>query len=202
MEKLTEPVIEWGVAGLPLAGNRCSGDAYAIRQSPTGILIAVVDGLGHGEEACRAAQAATGTLMNSPSDDLFQLSRECHEALVRTRGVAMSLVFFDRALKTITWMGVGNVEGYLKRSAADAVPDHESLPLRGGVVGYRLPPLHCAAVSVFRGDTVVLVTDGIAGCYDRIINCTDAPQRLADQIFATCGKKNDDALVLVARYTG
>ncbi len=187
---------------MPLQGNRYSGDAYAIRQSQTGILIAVIDGLGHGEEAYRASQITTGTLMNSRSDDLFQLSRECHEALARTRGVVMSLAFLDVVQKKIIWMGIGNVEGYLKRSDADAVPDHETLPMRGGVVGYQLPPLHSSALSVFRGDTLVLATDGISGSFDREVNCEDSPQQIADQILARCGKKNDDALVLVARYTG
>lgn len=202
MEELAKTVIEWGVADLPLAGNRHSGDAYAIRQSEAGILIAVIDGLGHGEEAYRASQITAGTLMNSRSDDLFQLSRECHEALVRTRGVVMSLAFLDVLQKTITWMGIGNVEGYLKRSGADAVPGHESLPMRGGVVGYQLPPLHSSVLAVFRGDTLVLATDGISGSFCREVNCKDSPQQIADQILARCGKKTDDALVLIARYVG
>lgn len=200
MEELAKTVIEWGVAGLPLNGNRYSGDAYIIRQSPTGILIAVIDGLGHGEDAYRASQIAAGTLMDSASDDLFQLSTECHQALIRTRGVVMSMAFLNARQKIMTWMGIGNVEGYLRRADADVTPSRESLPLRGGVVGYKLPPLYASALTVFKGDTLFFVTDGISSNYDREVDLKDSPQRIADQILCKCGKKTDDALVLVARY--
>ena len=114
----------------------------------------------------------------------------------------MSLAFFNATNQTMTWMGVGNVEGYLKRADAAAAPAHESLFPRGGVVGYQLPPLRSSVLAVKPGDTLVLATDGISSSFDREIDLKDSPQQIADRILAKCGKKNDDALALVVRYTG
>ena len=41
----------------------------------------------------------------------------------------------------MTWLGVGNVDGFLLRADNQTKPAHESLFLRGGVVGYQLPSL-------------------------------------------------------------
>jgi phosphoserine phosphatase RsbX len=202
MEDLESAIIEWGVASRALAGQIVSGDAYTIKKSEDGVLVAVIDGLGHGEEAAEAARIAVKALTSVVSDDLFSLVRHSHEELARTRGVVLSLAAFKAKNNTMIWMGVGNVEGYLKRADADTAPTHESLFPRGGVVGYQLPPLRSSVLAVAPGDTLVFATDGISGNYDREINPKDSPQQIADRIIAKCGKKTDDALVLVVRYIG
>lgn len=58
MEAVTGPFVEWGVAGLPAKGHRESGDGYLVRPVAGGVLLAVVDGLGHGREAAVAAEVA------------------------------------------------------------------------------------------------------------------------------------------------
>lgn len=196
------PIIEWGAAGQALAGHMCSGDAYAIVPLEDSVLVAVVDGLGHGKEAAEAAKIAVDTLTNSGSDDLSLLVRRCHEALARSRGVVMSLASFNARVKAMTWMGIGNVEGYLMRADTDTIPSNESLFRTGGVVGYRLPSLRSSVLNVMQGDTLVFTTDGIAGNYCREINLKDSPQKIADVIISKYSKKSDDSLVLVARYIG
>jgi negative regulator of sigma-B (phosphoserine phosphatase) len=202
MEDVKGPIIDWSVASMPLAGSVLSGDSYTVKKSGNNVLVAVMDGLGHGEEAAEASRITVDTLMNSESDDLFVLVKLCHGALAKTRGVVMSLASFDAKHKTMTWMGIGNVEGYLKRADADAVPGHESLFRRGGVVGYQLPPLRFSTLAVSEGDTLVLVTDGISSDFDREVNPKDSPQQIADRIIEIYSKKIDDALVLVARFIG
>src|SRR2546427_6905214 len=55
-------LIEWGVASLALPGEAESGDRHLVKPVGTGVLVAVVDGLGHGAEAAAAAQAAVAAL--------------------------------------------------------------------------------------------------------------------------------------------
>jgi serine phosphatase RsbU (regulator of sigma subunit) len=121
---------------------------------------------------------------------------------MKTRGVVMSLAFFNAQDSTLTWVGVGNVEGMLVRADAKAHPARESVLLRGGVLGYELPPLRASVIPVFRGDTLILSTDGIRHGFAEELTLRDSPQQIADRILAHSGKGTDDALVLVARYLG
>lgn len=195
-------VINWGVAGQAMAGETESGDLHLVKVIPTGVLVAVVDGLGHGAEAAAAARAAIATLQEHALESILELVGRCHGALAGTRGAVMSLAHFDHRAGAITWVGVGNVEGVLQHADPSSPSAREILVTRGGIVGRELPSLRPTAVPVFPGDTLLLATDGIkAGFADR--RSDDAlPQQWADQILANHSKGTDDALVLVARYLG
>jgi serine phosphatase RsbU (regulator of sigma subunit) len=197
-----KPLIEWGVAALALEGEAVSGDLHVVKPFPNGVLVGVVDGLGHGDEATIAARLAVSTLESYCHESVISLVKRCHGALAKTRGVVMSLASFNATEGTISWLGVGNVEGLLLRADPNIVPSHENVVLRGGVVGYQIAPLRAAVVSVMPGDILVMATDGISADFAKSLNLTDAPQQAADRILANHGKKTDDALVLVARYLG
>ena len=122
----------------------------------------------------------------------------CHAALKATRGAVLSLACFHPD-QTLSWSGVGNVEGRLLRADGSAPC---SLLLRPGVLGYRLPPLRAETLPVFPGDTLILVTDGISYFRNEDIPAQLPPQALAEYIMAHHGKGSDDALVLVVRYQG
>lgn len=191
--------LEWGVASSVRAGEAESGDRHVVRSHPQGVLLAAVDGLGHGGEAAAAARLAVRVLRRHAAGSPVSLVQLCHEALKDTRGVVMSIASFDARRGTMTWLGVGNVEGILLKADAN-VP--QGLLLRAGVVGYTLPPLQEATVPLSPGDTLVLATDGIrAGFTDQYSRGVSA-QQLADRILAHHGKSTDDALVLVARFLG
>lgn len=195
-------MIEWGVAELTLPGQPESGDRYMVSHFPHGILVAVVDGLGHGDEAAAAAKGAITTLEGSAHESVIALMRRCHERLRGTRGAVMSLASFNALDETMTWLGVGNVEGTLFRADPHGIPEHESLLLRGGVIGGQLPPLRASILPLARGDTLILLTDGVRPPSIHEVNLGSPPKQLAAQILARYGKGTDDALVLVARYVG
>jgi len=190
------------VAALALGGQMVSGDQHLVQPFPDGLLVAVVDGLGHGGEAATAAKLAIATLEVSAQHSVITLVRRCHDALTQTRGVVMSLASFNELDDTITWIGVGNVTGVLIRADANISPNQENVLLRGGVVGYQLPLLIAAVIPVMAGDTLIFATDGLNNNFTEGIFLGDPPQRLAARILAQHGKGTDDALVLVARWTG
>src|SRR5438309_1387114 len=105
------PVIDWGVATLAHAGEKESGDLHLVKQVGRGVLVAAVDGLGHGAEAAAAARAAVAALDRYAEESLSPLVRRCHEALAGSRGVVMSLAYLGGVQPSLTWLGVGNVEG-------------------------------------------------------------------------------------------
>ena len=107
---MREPV-EWSVATRCRRGEATSGDLAVVAILPEGALVAAIDGLGHGAEAARAARKAGEVVRESPSQDLVLLAERCHSALRDTRGAAISLAFISPVKSTMTWLGVGNVEG-------------------------------------------------------------------------------------------
>ena len=198
----TAPLLHWGVATLALAGQRESGDLHLVRPLEGGACVAVVDGLGHGEEAAAAAKAAVATVERFAHEPPLSVVQRCHEALIGSRGVVMSIATFDAAHGTMTWLGVGNVEGVLQHVDWSERSARVSLVTRGGIVGGELPAVQAAIVPVTPGDTLVFATDGVRQEFVADISLREPPQRLADQILARFGKGTDDALVLVARYLG
>jgi negative regulator of sigma-B (phosphoserine phosphatase) len=204
METLTlnALIIEWGVASLTLAGEVESGDRHVVKTFPHGVLVAAMDGLGHGGQAAAAANEAVTVLQTVEIESVVSLLKRCHERLRSTRGVVMSLAVFNAVDETMTWIGVGNVEGVLLRADPTVGPGHKTLVSRSGVVGSRLPLLEAAIVPVMRGDTLIFATDGIGREFTQHLALGDGPQQLADKILAQCATRTDDALVLVARYVG
>jgi hypothetical protein len=114
----------------------------------------------------------------------------------------MSLASFNDRDDTMTWIGVGNVEGVLLRAQPTPGAPRESVLLRGGVVGYDLPPLQAFVVAVEPGDTLVLATDGVRTEFMSQLKTAPAPERQAAELLGRYGKTTDDALILVARYLG
>lgn len=199
---MTTAPIEWGAASWSLGSGPDSGDQYLIRPWPDRALVAVVDGLGHGADASAAARIAVRVLTDQAHEPVITLFRRCHESLRPTRGAVLSLAVFDVRAGTMTWMGVGNVEGVLLRANPGASPSQETLLLRPGVMGGPLPPLYASILAVAPGDTLVLATDGIGRDFARDLAPADPPQGIADRILSKHRKATDDALVLVARYLG
>jgi phosphoserine phosphatase RsbX len=202
METMTEGLIDWAVAARSLQDRDASGDCYLVKVRPRSVLVAVVDGLGHGEAAAAAAALAVRTIAGHDEQSMIPYVKRCHECLRGTRGAVMSLASFSGRESTMTWLAVGNVEGVLVRSPATKDPARESLLLRGGVVGAQLPPLNPAVVPVARGDMLILTTDGIRGGFAPAVVVTDPVQKIADRILVDHATATDDALVLVSRYVG
>jgi serine/threonine protein phosphatase PrpC len=201
VEGVSGPVVEWGVAAMPLPGQTRSGDRHLVKRLPHALLLAVVDGLGHGEEAAEVAGIAVATLERHADEPVVALLERCHERLAGTRGVVMSVARFDGPGETMTWGGVGNVEARLVRARAAATSPAQEVLLPGrGVVGGSLTRPRASVLPVTQGDTLVLATDGLDSAFAEGATRLSPPQELADRLLATYGRGTDDALVLVARY--
>jgi serine/threonine protein phosphatase PrpC len=195
-------MIEYGLAKHAHVGGGESGDLHMVCCHQTGVLIAVIDGIGHGEEAAEVAKTAAALLRSSADEPVISLVEQCHEKLKGTRGAVLSLAFISPEQKMMTWLGVGNVQGVLVRADAKNGNMQEPLLLRAGVVGSKLPSLQASVLPVSQGDAVVFATDGIQSDFSTGLSARENPQRVADRILNLYRNRNDDALVLVARLTG
>jgi phosphoserine phosphatase RsbX len=198
-------VIELGVATSALHGR--SGDRAVVARHGDRTLVAAIDGLGHGEAAAEAADAAA-SILERDGGSLEGLLRRCHEALRGTRGAVMTLAEFAAAPSLVTWVGVGNVEGRLVPSGADTVRARAggsglaAPTLFGGVVGHNLPTVRPSSHPLHAGDVVVMATDGVRANFADRVSALGEPQAVADRILADAGRGDDDALVVVVRWLG
>jgi len=191
---------EWSTAAATMPGETESGDRYWTGSGSSGMMFAVIDGLGHGAAAAEASALAIATLEQHVGDPLIEVLRHCHQSLRGTRGVAMSLAAFNSENAMLTWIGVGNVESALLHRD----PEHpcDILLLRNGVVGSHLPTLRAEELPVRPGDILTMATDGV-GVKHLVRVATDGRiESMADEILASAWKGTDDALILVARYRG
>lgn len=192
--------VTWAVDTFMLPGRHCSGDQYLVTGTPDGALIALVDGLGHGEEAAAASLTAISVLEQNAAMNVVSLVQCCHEKLRSTRGVVMSLAAFDCRQGLISWVGVGNVSGvFLPHSCRSS---QETLLLRAGVVGHQLPHLHAATLPLTPGDTLILTTDGVRSDFADGLLLNGTPRELAERILMHHATGIDEAMVLVARFKG
>ncbi|MGH7123258.1 MAG: SpoIIE family protein phosphatase [Stellaceae bacterium] len=199
MPRSNASLFDHAVASRGHGGAPVSGDLHSVRRLDHGMLVAVVDGLGHGDDAEAAARLAIATLEAARDPDIIGLVQRCHAALSRSRGVVMSIASLDAMRQTITWLGVGNVEGMLVRPGT---AKREAILMRGGIVGHRLPPLRAATLPLEAGDLLVFATDGVREGFTESVR-PDAPlQEIADRVLARHGRADDDALVLVGRWHG
>jgi len=197
-----DQAVEWSVASRPLPGQLVSGDLHVVREWADGLLLGVVDGLGHGDEATAAAQAAATVLADHAGEDLIALVQRCHRALLRTRGVVLTLVSVDTARGAASMLGVGNVEAVIVRTDPAAKPRRETVLLRSGVVGYQLPALQTARTTLAAGDVIVFATDGVREDFADQINPTAPTAPMVDRVLAQKFRGTDDGLVLACKYLG
>jgi hypothetical protein len=190
--------VNWGAAARPKVGQSISGDIYLLESfEPDGVQASVIDGLGGGAEAARAAEGAAAIVRANPAGDPAMLLQHSHQALRGTRGAVMALMTFNLKLRNMSYMGVGNIGAHV----------YSTIPIKpiskNGIIGYRLPNLLKLAYSYNFGDTFVLYSDGVSSRFslDTKLDPAQDPQSLADRILREHGKDNDDATVLVIRVT-
>ncbi|MGH2945709.1 MAG: SpoIIE family protein phosphatase [Solirubrobacteraceae bacterium] len=194
--------LERGVAWLAYAGEERSGDLAVFVPCSGGGLVAAIDGLGHGDLAADAAEMAADILLAHADDAPQALLERCHRALRRSRGVVMTLAWFDTGARTMAWTGVGNVEARFVRAAGGPDARHDSPVVLGGVVGYNLPQVRMGSHELEPGDAVALATDGVAADYSVSLEPGVPAQELAERVLERHGKGTDDALAVVVRYLG
>lgn len=193
-------LLEYGVASVTAPDQEESGDRHLVKTTRDGALLAVVDGAGHGKDAAGPARLAVETLETYVNESVVNQFQRCHDRLRSTRGAVMSIAGINAAQNSLTWAGVGNIEGMILRSSPRKNIDR--LLLRPGIVGYRLPSLHAAVLPLNRGDLILLSTDGIRPDFEPHILPEEHPRIIANKISLGFRKRSEDGLVLVVRYFG
>jgi hypothetical protein len=157
------------------------------------LLVAVVDGLGHGSEASIAAQAATRTVLGHRELPLDQILRHCDQQLHPTRGAAMAVLRLEADGRG-EFCGIGNID---VQSLAGQPPGLFCLP---GIVGHSVRVLRTMPFTMQSGDIFCLHTDGVSSRANLRGCLPGAPRTVARCIVDTWGRPHDDATALVLGY--
>jgi anti-sigma regulatory factor (Ser/Thr protein kinase) len=186
-----------GVWARPHPQEDRNGDAYFIRRRAGQTLLAVVDGLGHGQGAHEASLVALAVLAEWQGEGLEEIFRTAHAALRPTRGAVMGACILDTARGAFQYAGVGNIEVRVFNAPEPVRPISNN-----GTLGARMDKVRVWSYSWAEGACVVLASDGVSATWD--INdypglLQRSPQLLAGILMRDYGRDTDDATVLVAR---
>jgi phosphoserine phosphatase RsbX len=174
----------------PRSGENVNGDAVVVRRLGHGVLVAIIDALGHGPKAAEVADSSVRYLDAAVHRTVSELVHGLHDALHGSRGAAALLFLLSE--NGVEVCSVGNVE---LRSTNKKLP----FVLTPGVLGLRLrQPRICGAVAkAERVDRFILHSDGISGGFDLKAHSAQSPCDVAKHIFTTHRLSHDDATVVV-----
>lgn len=190
--------LAWAACWTAYPGQARSGDAFLVEPTEAGVLVAVVDGLGHGEEAADVAERALASVYETAGQSPERILSTCHATLHGSRGAVMTVAYVGPDL--LHWVAVGNVDAAVLRPGRLGAPVRQwSVPLRAGVLGDRLPQLRDATVDLSPGDTLVVATDGLSPDFLDGVNPILPPRDMAERLHRTFARGDDDALVLAVR---
>lgn len=113
----------------------------------------------------------------------------------------MNVTSINQRESTLSWAGVGNVEGVLL-PAGPALAAKHLISVNDFLGSASRLRVHPATHNLQANDLLLFATDGIRGGFTAGLNRADTTRRIADAILAGYCTDNDDALVLVARYLG
>ena len=178
-------------------GEQVSGDTVIMEHRDNYLLLAIVDGMGHGAEANAAATQAERILRESWSFDVRNTIRELHAAMIQSIGAAVGLCVVDLTGRLVHYTGVGNT--VFRVFGTHSARLHSA----DGVIGSRMREPILQTTPLDGSDVLVMYTDGVSDHfgiehYPQIL-CHSA-SAAAHKIVERFGKVHDDATCLVMRY--
>ena len=179
------------------AESKACGDFCIISPREESILIALIDGLGHGVLAEEIARAAGDCILSNQDEKLHRIICKTDIAAERQPGGrcrALPAVHSGRAVC---------------RSAESEISQSESLERisrvlysQDGIIGYSIPSPRSVEINLLRGSTIIMTSDGIdlnleSSVYGGLLS--GSADFIAEKIISL-RKPFDDASCIVLRY--
>ena len=145
-----------GVSHHSLHDDPACGDSWHVTLEGQRVSALVVDGLGHGEEAERAARAGVDAFVQAPFTPPQQLLGELHHAMGGTRGGAVAIAQYDGERDSLAFIGIGNIGATLV--GGDRPRGLASHP---GIVGGQYRKGQVFDYAHLKGHLLVMFSDGL-----------------------------------------
>lgn len=189
--------LSFGVASRAKPGHSPNGDSYLIKRWDEQVLVAAIDGLGHGQGAFRASQAARHYLERHHDLPMQALFAGANRACRGTRGVVVAVARLDLEAASFAYGSVGNIEGRLWNGHG-----LRSLPAQRGVVGLGSRPPVVQHYPWSAGSILILHSDGLSSRWgwDEYPILHEVPAMQGARIlFNHLASRTDDAVVVVVK---
>ena len=149
--------LDVGASTRPYPMCRSNGDAFLFRTEGEESLAGVMDGVGHGRHAERAALAAREYVGRHAGRPLQEIFRGVGRACRGTRGVVMALARVRWGAGTMSFASVGNIEARLHTGRESG-----RFVVRRGILGVRAPHPVVTRHPWTAQELLVLHSDGLS----------------------------------------
>ena len=187
-----------GVVRVAKQGEVACGDDWGIAVDERGrAMVAVADGLGHGQSAADASRRAVDVAVDRSSDQPAMIVAQVHAALRSTRGAALAIAELETTGASVRYAGLGNISASLVSPR-----ESKSLVSYGGIAGHEARKIQEFAYDWPAGALLVMHSDGLSGRWDLTrypgLSFRD-PSVVAGVLYRDFSRGRDDSLVVVVR---
>ncbi len=165
-------------------------------EASTSVLLAVVDGVGHGRPAHDAAALVIDAVLGDCWRDAVGLVQACHRRAAPSRGATAAFALLH-AGRQLTAIGVGDVRLEMRGASGT-----RSFATNAGTLGHNLPAQPFVERCRVEKDTALfLCSDGIAesfGLESLPDVATGDPRATLERIMTTHSRAADDAAAVLA----
>ncbi|CAN5407373.1 anti-sigma regulatory factor [soil metagenome] len=191
------PTVQLGVISLAQAGEQVCGDGWAIQPEADSCMVVVADGLGHGPDAAKAAQAIIQPLDAHPTLPPTEYLALAHAAARGTRGAAVAVAELDWSAKIVRFAGVGNISAQVNDG-----PNRRHLVSHNGIVGHEMRKVQEFTTPWSANALLILHSDGLTTHWDLAnypgLTAHD-PSLVAGVLYRDFTRERDDVTVLVIK---
>lgn len=178
-------------------GKDCCGDSYLSIETDTHFICALADGLGSGRLAKRSANIAMELIRKFHHEEVSTLLKKINHALVKERGVVITILKIDFLTNTLTYGNVGNISTYLLTEQGEV---NRLLPVLGYLSG-RPYQENVLKLPFYSGSTFLLHSDGASFSWvdshwlQQSLSLNEAMEKLVSKM----KYKDDDATIIIGR---
>lgn len=180
----------------PCRGEYLNGDLAMIEQRDHLLMLAVIDGLGHGAEANSVSNRARDFLKQRWSEDVVGTMRQLHEALRGSLGAVGGIAVLNTHSAEVRFTGIGNIAYRLFG------PRETRLISMAGNLGHQIRSPQVQHHRLGEEDVAVMYSDGIKDRFE----LEEYPQlryqsaeTIARTVVERFGKPHDDATCVALR---
>lgn len=178
-------------------GGQVCGDGWYVRVDDQGLQLCLVDGLGHGPEAAKAADAGWQAFVSGDRRDPASIIAGLHQGMAGTRGGAAAAASFESATGQLKFCGVGNIAGRLLEIASS-----RGLASMAGIVGVQFRKAQSFDFPGSAGKLLVMHSDGLQSRWDHQHYpglYMRHPALISAVLLRDFDRRRDDATIVVAR---